>query len=195
MIQDELNVSNKYPQLERNILPIEEVFLEANIYDNKHTLESPFTISRDITNQTSLKRIIKVTEEEQEENKNKTSKLKSYKSLKGEKNDSYNNYNSNIGLKQKTHNGNILNILNGKKININSNLVRKFFLNARENPSQINKKLKKKGHLTFKKNFIDVVEIESYKTLNANLCFSDLDFVENTPSKRKSFCNKFCNIL
>ena len=55
-------------------------------------------------------------------------------------------------------------------------------------------KSKNKKKLKFKEKFLDIVEVESYKVFNANMCFSDLEFVGNSDN-RKNFCRDFCVIL
>ena len=48
--------------------------------------------------------------------------------------------------------------------------------------------------MKFKNKFLDVVEIESYKSYNAAMCFSDLEFIERK-SDNRSFCKEFCDIF
>lgn len=59
-----------------------------------------------------------------------------------------------------------------------------------------NKKKKKKGkkRMKFKKKFLDVVEIESYKDYNVMVCFSDLELIESKKND-KCLCKKYCNIF
>jgi len=55
------------------------------------------------------------------------------------------------------------------------------------------KKQKKNKRVRFKSQFLSIVEIESFKTFNANMCFSDLEFVDT--AERKSLCKELCVIL
>ncbi len=91
------------------------------------------------------------------------------------------------------------NMLNSKNLYIKD---QGYFLNNQmkinikiEDKQQIKDFNKKKSikRVKFKENFLDIIEIESYRRFNTNMCYSDLEFVEI--SQRKSLCRELCNIF
>ena len=51
-----------------------------------------------------------------------------------------------------------------------------------------------KKKMKFKKKFLDIVEIESYKAYNTMMCFSNLELIQNK-KRKKCLCEEFCKIL
>jgi len=102
-----------------------------------------------------------------------------------------NNYNSNTNL----------NAYDDKKLFENRNIIEyEGYINPHTiqmvNPNEqkrLNKIQKETKRVKFKNHFLHVVEIESYKSYNANMCYSDLQFVDT--AERKSLCKELCLIL
>lgn len=114
------------------------------------------------------------------------------------------NMNNNFGLKetspmnrnvQTEKKRNFNNNFNHPSINTNNQNVNivDFKKPGYTNEYEKNKKLKISRRVKFKEKFLDIVPIESFKTFNANMCFSDLEFVET--GERKSLCRELCNII
>lgn len=111
------------------------------------------------------------------------------------------NYNSSYILKEQQNLKNIF-----EQINFSNNKLQNYknanneFINQRNTNEQQqnmknikNKKQKKTKRVKFKNQFLDIVEIESFKSFNANMCYSDLEFVDT--AERKSLCKELCTIL
>lgn len=195
MIQRSKSNSQIQEYCEEEKPAIQEVFNDKNVLEDKMNFEAYIDISKEKTNQTSNKSINKAKESL---HKAKNSKFAPELNLKTVESDdvhsNINYYNSNFELNRNSKNGlNFLN-LSKNKSKVVKQESKNLHSNSIEDKKNLKKKNQKKKRMTFKDRFIEVVEIESYKVLNANMCFSDLEFVENS-SERKSFCKEFCSIL
>jgi len=99
---------------------------------------------------------------------------------------SYNKTTQKISYNSKTSNEKRMNIVNilEKKNNNNNNTNNNYNTNN-------NNKVKKRVKL--KKKFLDIIDVESYKSYNAKLYYSDLELIE-IKRNYKSFCKEICNI-
>lgn len=183
----------------------EEKYTISNIFKDKSQFEDEKSLNIPYEKEKNIKKIKVKKDFKTRNEKNKSLKLqeiekgvnnnKNYQDLVDNPSDNTNNNFKSTFYLKKINEDVIKNLFD--KNNYNENIDRESDekTNANEDNVKIfiNKKQKKTKRVKFKTQFLNIVEIESYKSFNANMCFSDLEFVDT--AERKSLCKELCSIL
>lgn len=182
---------------------IDEKFTISNVFKDKILFEEDKASNIPFEKEINLNTIIRNKNESNNNFRNKKltkNNRENNQAVKDSPSDSTNNfnYNSAYNLNGKDHK-NLFDPrdYNNHKINDDNIAQNKLYYKGGVNDQYIknvkNKKDKKYKRVKFKTQFLNIVEIESYKSFNANMCYSDLEFVDT--GERKSLCKELCTIL
>jgi hypothetical protein len=197
MLKGELLITtnNKNFSIEEKF-KISNVFKDKSLYEEEKILSIPIETEINI-NTIRCKNDFKTKNKLNKNLKHQNSKDNYQDLIDNPKNNTNynNNFISTLNLKgeNEKNNKNLFEKNNYNKDNLQKDFDDKANVNELNMKNGKYKKQKKTKRVRFESKFLSIVEIESYKAFNANMCFSDLEFVDT--AERKSLCKELCTIL